>query len=1320
MTTHRSGFTKFLLGLGMLIAVLALIFSVADVGGNIILGFAQNYLAENFGLTLEAESITGNPVKGYRLNNFALSDGGDRQILSAGYLSGRVNFPALFSGKIRLAEISLGGMSMDIDTLIATIHDLQDNFVAPGPILLEETSPDIAVSSTFTATPAWAEDSQADTMPDIPLDRFSLRDSRFSSTHGVITVNEIGADVQNLDIDVDARLNDIPLTGTIDMGESSGLTGINRSDLRLGNGKITATGGLQGERLDFHATFEDLDLQELTGLYPQILQSSDFSGTANLNANITGTLDSPRAFGTIDYKGAKIYGFPVERVSTSFNYADYRVGLSNIQANVFNVPIQGEIAAASRPNDKLSVMIKLDGSEANLDGLDQILGLDELKPLTGKVSTFSANISGPIDKLSGLVNFTAPRIAYAERAFTNIKAQMKLSQSDTAHVDGKFAFEGAQGYIQGQVASLLVNPNMNITAKIVDLDVKRVSNMIPDASDYKLAGKITASVNVKGTAGNPSVSGSFTSPEFSGFDQKITKPVINFTFANKTLTLNKTEGSLNGMPINVSGTVSPLPSSNPNLNINATITMTPAALKAYVPDIEGYKLKGSVNAGVKVQGSVNAPSVNLVASSPSLQAMDILSAKDLELTTALNGDLAKLDRISVNAAAKSITASGVTFSGVNARIDKDGDKIILGGLNATSGNGTITGAGTADLSSKSPMEFNFRFTNLALGPLAKASGVDVKGNLTGTLKLTGSVAKPALALSANVPALSAQGITLTGVAADVAGNMQDIKLNRIRADVEGAEIIATGSVGLEPKLRPNVTIKAEGVNLARLLGDYDVSGTASLNFAMSGEGSNITGKGTLTSPNLKAYGISLTGINLPLAYSGNSFTSTGGTAKFYGGTLKNNLTLNIDSMKYSDNLTASGVNVGGLIAALSPEMKDSLSGAANLSLNVTGTGANVSAKGTLTSGAFKAWGIRLTDVNMPLNYSNNKLVSAPASAKLYGGTLKNNLTFDVKAMTFSDNADVNGADVNALIQDVSGGLEGKITGTGKLSMKINGSAKGSKVSYSGSGNFSMGAGAISGFKWLDVATKLHGTNGIRYTSVNAPLTLQTGRLILRAGSIVNANKNDPIYRYAKLSQNGTINFPGGGKDVTLNLQTESMINYQLINALQGGGKGGLEALFKGGISSFEDGVKAFLKGGLSGAEKNASSGDFRTVNLKISGKAVSPSFSGLKIGPSTVKPQTEQKTEQKVEQKTDKKQETQSLQERILDRAIDVIAPGAKKTPTATPKVNPAVKPQSQSKPQTQTQNKNQNQNVRQKVEDKVKEELRKGLQKGLGGLFNR
>lgn len=1181
---------KFMLGIFLVLVVLGGIFSFADIGGNMILELAKNYLNNELGLTLKAESITGNPVKGYRLNNFELADDKGNEILAAGFLSGRVNFAALLKGKIKLAEISLGGLNMDVDTLLATIENLK----LPEDKAASSSSPD---------------EEEPSGLSDIPVDRVSLRDSRLTSQFGTLDIREIGADLDNLNIDIDAAVNGLALKGTADLSRSAGLTAINRSDIAFGSGKIIATGGLVNDMLDIHATVQDMNISELTALYP-MLKAEDFSGTINLNADLTGQTDNPRFFGAIDYKGSKVYGFPVERLSANISCFENRLSVGNLQASIFNVPVQGEAAVANRPGEAVSVMVKLDGSEANLDGLDKVLGLPELKTLSGKVSVFNANISGPVNALSGLVNFTAPRIAYSGRALTNIRAQMKLAKSDTAHVDGKFMFEGAQGYLNGNIASVMTKPDINLTAKIVDLDIKRIENMIPDASDYKLSGKITASVNVKGNVNNPSVSGSVNSPEFSGFDQKITKPVINFAFANKTLTLSKTEGTLNGMPINVSGTVGPLPSDNPSLNINATITMSPASLKAYVPDINQYALKGTVNAGLKIQGPVNNPSVNLLASSSNLQAMNMITAKDIELTTALNGDLSKLDKLSINAAAKSITASGVTFSGVNAKLDKNGDKIILGGLNAKSGSGTITGSGTASASGKSPLDFHFRFTNLALAPLAASSGIDLKGNLSGTLKVAGSNENPSVSLNANVPSLNAQGFAFTNMLADISGTMKNITLNKFRAEVEGVEVSASGTVQVTPSLKANIAINGANIKLERLLDEYpglkgNLAGIASLNFNLTGSGNNFSGKGALTSQAVKAFGMNLTNINLPLSYSGTTFASNGGTAK------------------------------------------------------------------------------------------------------LYGGTLKNTLTFDLNTMKFTDNIDASGVDVNGLIQDISGGLGGKITGTGKLTMKITGNAK-ENVTYSGNGQFSMGAGAITGFKWLDIITKLHKSDGIRYANVTAPLTLQTGKLILKAGSIANANKNDALYRYAKLSQNGTIDF--GGSDVTMNILTESVINYQLINAIQGGGKGGLEALFKGGVSSFQDGLKAFLSGGLKGVDKTASTGDFRTVTLKISGKAASPSFSNLKIGPSTLKAQT---------QSTDKKQAQQTpakLTDRIINRAVDAIVPSKNKTTPSAPKV---TAPATITQPKT-TQPASPKKDTKQEIKDKVKEELTKGIKKGLGGLFKK
>ena len=183
----------------------------------------------------------------------------------------------------------------------------------------------------------------------------------------------------------------------------------------------------------------------------------------------------------------------------------------------------------------------------------------------------------------------------------------------------------------------------------------------------------------------------------------------------------------------------------------------------------------------------------------------------------------------------------------------------------------------------------------------------------------------------------------------------------------------------------------------------------------------------------------------------------------------------------------------------------------------------------------------------------------------------------------------------------------------------------------------MGSGGITGFKWVDLATRLYGTKGINYASVSAPLTLQTGKLILKSGSIVNANKNDKIYRYAKLTQNGTIDF--SGKTSTMNLMTEGSINYQLVGLLQNGAKGALQSLLGG---------------------KSSSGDDFRTVSVRISGKTSSPSFSSLKVGDTTLKAQ-EQKAVEKV-------------QEKAAQKASEAVASGKKKAVTETKKAANKVK----------------------------------------------
>lgn len=1184
------GFSKFLLGTVLLLVVIGGILSFVDIGGGMILDVAQKAMREQMGLELTARGVSGNPIKGYALHEFAVSSSGGERILSARSLSASVSFAALFRGALRLAEVSVGGIDMDLDQFIEEIQKIDLPEGEGGG--------------------------------EIPVDRVSMTDSRFTSKWGTVDVSRIGVDIhgQRLAVDVDGRVNGVPVKGGggLDVG-TGGTFAIDKSDVSFGRGKIFATGGVRPApdgrtTLDMQGSVQGLDLKELTALWPTALSPDDYDGTVDMNVEIRGPSEAIEIDASADYRGTRLGGYPVERVGATARWAGERLTISNIQASALNVPITGEAAVATRPGEHPSIMIDLEGGEADLGGLGKTF--PAMAGVGGRVSAFSAKIHGPTDALNGTIHLTAPRVSYEGRAIEGIAVQLKLAKSDTATVNGKFTFEGAKGFIQGSVSSILSGPKLGLTADLAGLDVSRVAGMIPDASRYAPAGVITAKLAVKGPATAPTVSGTVSAPSFAAAGQTIDKPSVTFAWADDTLTLQKASGTFDGMPISVTGSVGPFTSSSPTVDVDATIAVSPAALKTWVPDVESYALKGNVNAGVKIHGKLPSPEISLVASSPNLQALGMISAKDISVTTALGGDLTKLEEIALAARAASISASGVTFTDVSAKIDKAGDTISLPTLSAKSGSGSITGSGTVALASggkDAALDLSFALDRLALGPLAAASGVDLKGDLTGKLSVKGTPTAPTIAFDASAPSITVQGMGATDLKASISGTTKALKIDSFKANVGGAPLSATGTVGLSPSVRADVSIRGDALDLAALTKGIDalageMSGKADLTFDLSSTEKGTTGKGAVTSSAVKAFGLDLTDVRLPLSYAGDRFTSSGGTAKIYGGTATNTFTYDLGSSKFWDKLEASGV------------------------------------------------------------------------------------------------------DVDPLVQAASGGLGGHIGGKGKLALDIAGKAA-KDVTWSGNGQFSMGAGAITGFLWTDALTRLHGTKGIRYASVVAPFTLRQDRLVLKAGARADAPDGDPLYRWAKIARDGTVRF-----DKALDLPVEAIVNYQLINALTGGGKAGIDALLKGGAKSLEEGLKQVLGGGIKGAQAGGAEADFRTVTLRVTGRADAPSVADLKIGPSTRKADQPASADQPapMTKEAGQKAEPKKLKDEVVDKVLDKVLPGSKQPaqPAQPTKQAQPAQPQPQPQPDTRTRE--------EKVKDKVKEELGRELKKGLGELFKK
>jgi len=1170
------------------------VLSFTDIAGDMVLEMATETVREQTGLVLSVERVKGNPIFGYTLAGISLDRDGEQRhnVFAADTLGLNVNLRSLLSGSPRLSLLSVGGVNMNLDKLFEEIAALD----------LPEAS--------------------SEGGGEIPIDRISIVNSRFDSMWGSVNVSSIGANISgaSIAVDVAAAINGVPVRGNLDATIQGQTTDVRRLELQVGTGRLSASGNVQertighhyddNTAINFQGTLRAINISDIVAMVPADmlpdLSPADFAGSADLDFTVEGTAADPRMSATLNFRGSRIGGFPLESIASDLEFITPRFAAKNVRATTLGIPVEGEFAVALR-DEGVTMMLKLDGSGASLTEIARMY--PDIGEVRGTIDRFSVDVHGLVTALSGLIEFSAPEIIFSGRNIRNAAAQIRLARGDTAALNGEFLLEGAQGNVQGSIR--ILGAELDLTGRLAGLDIRNIKDLIPDADDLALSGLLNADVTIRGTATAPVVSGTLSSPRFSAMGNTLDSPSLSFAYASDTFTLRESSGSWNGLPIRASGTVNHVSSPTPGVDMTAQLSLNMEALRLFVPDVEQYNLRGTINAGVKISGRLPHPNIELLASSESLSVMNLVSARNIEVTTAMTGDLTALERIDLSLSAASVSAAGVGLQNLSAAIRKDGQQIRLENASAASGAGSITGGGSITLGAAAgaPAQLNLSFdmNRLDLAPLAQSGGLGMalSGLLSGRVAVTGSSANPDISFEGQAPSVAVEGMTLTGLTASVSGNASALRINNFRANVGDAPLSATGNISLTEPFRADIDISGSGLNLASLT-----------------EGM--------------------------------------------------------------------------------PDLKGHISGSADLQFSLRSTAASSSGSGSIRSAAITAFGLRVSDVVAPLNLTGNTLNSQGGTLNLYGGSVTNNLAFNIDNMSFTNEISASNVDVNALLQDATGGLGGRITGRGNLSFQINGTMGDSPV-YSGSGQFTMGEGSVTGFTGFGLLNTLYGVDGIRYTQVNAPLRLEVGRLIIARGTTVTPPANDPIYRSARLTEDGVITF-----DNRISFVVEADVNFQLVNALAGGVAGGVDALLRGGSvqNIFSGGnLESALRGVISGGREQGRTADFRDVTARVGGTFESPSVSLVRVGSGSQADQHIQDGGQApVVQPPARPEEV--IRDRIIDAIIpsrperpETSAPQPQETPEAPP-VQEYVQPEQPAPPVP----------IEQQIEQRVEEEVRRGL----------
>ena len=1149
------GVVLFLMGLIPLIATM-------DIAGDLVAREAQDAAKTYLQADLRLGQVKGNPLAGYRILEVGLSKDG-AEMFKAGFVDIKVNLMSLLSSP-RLSLLSIGEVNMDMDKFIEELNKLPSQ--------------------------------PSDEPFQVPIDELQVVQSAFFSKWGKVEIEDIGIgfDQYTITAKVKGNVNTLPVAGTLAAEVKGTHVELKNADLKVGKGSLKASGQIS-DTLDAQGIVEGIEVTDLAVLYPTLVPE-DYAGTVGMSFSATGTWVDPVITAAANFKGTRIAGWPVESFDGTVNYKEMRLSLDKITASVFGIPLAGNLAMAFRdavPN----VFFQLSGGSADLASLSSFGGV---KGVTGNISDFTVDIRGPANAPSGTISMHAPAVGFSGMNGSDIALQVKLAGGNEATVSGKMKFQGADSYLSGTVSDLLSAPKLNLTLKTVELNTAALKPLMPEAVDPK--GAVTAEIHIKGTTSNPELDGTVSSKSLSAAGYAMDNLAVAFSYAQGNFTLKDSSASWSGLPAKASGTIRNALAERPVLDINASLSLSPAALANFVPDIAQYKLRGTVQAGVHITGTLPEPKLDLVVSSQELAAMDMLNAKDIRATTALAGDLAKLDNVDLDVTAQSISISGLGFQNVNARIKKAGDTVELVSANASSGQGSLSGTGRATIpdSGAGSLSFNVDMTRLDLRDLARTGnlGIDLAGTFSGKLALTGRTDAPSVAFQGDVPLLLVAGYGLDNLAVKLSGNMANLNLENLSAQIGAGRLSASGN--LNPAAGTGkIDITGSGLDLAKLTENVpnlkgQIAGTFSAQFSATISATGASGSGNASAPSLNIYGMKLADVAIPLALDGANFKFGQGTARLNGGTVSLNGSIDTQTLKYTGSLNASDV------------------------------------------------------------------------------------------------------DVNALVHDAVPRLSGNITGRGAAEATFNGGLS-PEFTLGGTGQARVGAGGIRGFTWIDLISRLHGIDSVRYTEVTAPFRLETTRIIFQKGSKATAPDNDPLYKYVQIE--GPITYAGG-----LNLTGDGDMNFQLINAVAGGVLGAAGAVAGGGnINDLLSGrgLEGLLRQAVGTGSTTGRQADFRDVSFKVGGNVENPSFSIVSVGASKLPSSAPQQQQAQPQQQPQQQQRPQDV---IRDRVLESVGIQAKpeETPESAPESTPELQQEAPPPEERQPQR---------RPEDVLKEEAGKVLE---------
>lgn len=589
----------FIWTLSSLIAIVILSLTVLflPLGGPLVKKALETGLSSVEGLSGKIDSVSGNPLSGYKVKGIGLFNSDGDPLAEVGYLKVRLDLPKLLLKKISLPEIGLKSVKLNLKGLSEL--RFKSGKSKAGAAALE-----------------------------VPL----IKIEHLAPFSGDWELESVTAAIDSGDISVCCGLSyrGLPVAASLDISGQGESWVLRKGLVKL----LAGSGALSGDllpKLNLSGVFDSLDSGGLSVLFPDL--SGKFHGAADMEWKVWGEAASPFAKGSVRLKDGKALGFKLPCLEALWSYKDKAFKIESLRFKTDSPKVFGKCEVRLEEplfvrGDLYVKSLDLGGPSGKITGNIQI---------SGALDYFALHAAGP----AGPGLFPSLSCDIASKAITvrqvplkNIamafngkgpKREIRLSSFSMALADGEITGSGSADLTSGLKVSL--------KGGMKGFSAQALADIFPQIANTKPAGDISGTWAVHLDKGEVRAETELSSESMNFADSILLKDSrANLAFDGDVLEVKDFSSNLCGGKVSLSGIIF---AKSGALDLKGWAKSLDGGLIA--EKLGSLDVKGLLDGKISLTGTMSNPVLDMEVTSDKFDS-DPLSIKDLALTVKTQGD----------------------------------------------------------------------------------------------------------------------------------------------------------------------------------------------------------------------------------------------------------------------------------------------------------------------------------------------------------------------------------------------------------------------------------------------------------------------------------------------------------------------------------------------------------------------------------------------------------------------------------------------------------------------------------------------------------